>query len=65
MMKVILPSIANDSRGDYHRRGLCDMWAALKTVREIIRAGGSLESIDPETIRQLLDGSDPETPLNH
>ncbi|KAE8967375.1 hypothetical protein PR001_g28123 [Phytophthora rubi] len=51
--------------GGYHRRGLCDMWAALKTVRETIRAGGSLESIDPETIRQLLDGSDPETPLNH
>ncbi|KAE9298069.1 hypothetical protein PR003_g23337 [Phytophthora rubi] len=51
--------------GEYHRRGLCDMWAALKAVRETIRAGGSLEGIDPEIIRQLLDSSEPETPLNH
>ncbi|KAJ8576402.1 hypothetical protein ON010_g2811 [Phytophthora cinnamomi] len=51
--------------GDYHRRGLCDMWSALKAVQEAIRAGGSVEGLDPETVQLLLDSSDPETPLNH
>ncbi|EGZ11513.1 hypothetical protein PHYSODRAFT_336037 [Phytophthora sojae] len=41
--------------GEYHRRGLCDMWSALKAVREAIRTGGSVEGLAPEVIQALLD----------
>ncbi|KAE8980039.1 hypothetical protein PR001_g24381 [Phytophthora rubi] len=49
--------------GDYHRRGLCDMWSALKVVRDKTRVKGSVRDFDPETIRLLLDSSDPEKPV--
>ncbi|OWZ23267.1 hypothetical protein PHMEG_0001887 [Phytophthora megakarya] len=34
--------------GEYHRRGFCDLWSALKEVRDVINAGGSLENLSLE-----------------
>ncbi|EGZ09379.1 hypothetical protein PHYSODRAFT_522509 [Phytophthora sojae] len=52
--------------GEYHRRGLCDMWSALKAVREAIRTGGSVEGLAPEVIQALFDSPElREKSLNH